>query len=348
MLALEEWGKGRDKLLVMMAHSTALAAEPAFNLCVKARESAFKDFLANVEDEKAWLANYRNQSVLFADAAMVGEVLEVFAESDADREKIPVAVEFLEELRVIATESTTARKRRAATLAKECKEEGVTWSELFEIGKEIHNLIDDVYAVHLKTIELETEIVKESSIDGVALLRCSPRVRFFLLVTLPCWIEYQVSPTQLFAACRAGDFDALCRLVNLDVLCLQDTRVRRSFQNHMKTDWKRIKLSAAMAGQPLRKLNRKSVKILLAALVYKMWSEYVENVTVLRKMLWKKDINLRSHIQPLSFPALQKLFDSVYQDTHGDSPDDPDFVEQMPEAFRKGVQRHLDFWSIAA
>jgi hypothetical protein len=45
---------------------------------------------------------------------------------------------------------------------------------------------------------------------------------FFLFVTVPCWVLYRMSPTQLYFKARSGDYDALERILRLDPLMIHN------------------------------------------------------------------------------------------------------------------------------
>jgi len=57
MLAMEKWGEGRYKPLVMFAHTLVLGAESTYVLCQAGREPKLRNFLARVEDKGARLEN---------------------------------------------------------------------------------------------------------------------------------------------------------------------------------------------------------------------------------------------------------------------------------------------------
>jgi hypothetical protein len=53
---------------------------------------------------------------------------------------------------------------------------------------------------------------------------------FFVLVTVPCWLLYQIHPSRLYRKARQGNFDALQKLLNLDPLMIHDPMIGKQIQ----------------------------------------------------------------------------------------------------------------------
>ncbi len=53
---------------------------------------------------------------------------------------------------------------------------------------------------------------------------------FFVLVTVPCWLIYRISPTRLYRKARQGNMDALGKLLSLDPLMLHDPTIGKRLQ----------------------------------------------------------------------------------------------------------------------
>lgn len=342
MLALEKWGEGRFKPLVMFAHTVASSGEDVYDLCNAARQPKVRDFLARVEDKPAWLENYVGQAFLMIDPRLVEEILA----ASGDCEFAEQAGNFLDELRKFVLATPEERKLTARKIAAKLREAKMTWEDLLGFVPIVNEAIDEIYEHYLKTVRKQG-IGEDEDPAFLALMQSSKRMRFFLLVAVPCWFEFGKSPTELFNSAQSGDFKALRMLLNLDQLCLCDPKILEQFHKHMESNKvKRAQLAEAMKYKPLKKFKRKAIKVLCAALVYKITRGLYEGVVELQKKLSKMGIK----IGPvpgiaITFSSLRRLFDAIYRDSHDEPLPDPDFSQPTPDAFVLSVKRASTFWA---
>lgn len=152
----------------------------------------------------------------------------------------------------------------------------------------------------------------------------SPETLFLLRVSLPCWLEYGVSPGLLLRTARHGDINAIDHILRLDELTLQDPRIvlhiSEARRNPAKGRFKRI--HAAIGDFPARKLTPKNTKECMAALI----SVLCENVGF-----------------SVTGPDIRRLYDAIAQDLK-DSRIDVDFAGEEPDSFSRAIRRHRSFW----
>ncbi len=221
MLASEEWGEGRYKPLVMFAHTLALGAEAAHKILVASRDPKLRNFLARVEDKQAWLANYHSQVFFVVDPKFGREFFTVVAGAEFGEQ----IEKCLEGIKQYLSASPEERKRMVVQWTAEARGQKLAWSDVFELAAEFDELIDQLYEAHLANIREELKGNPGDDAAGLTLLTSSVRARFFLLVALPCWIEFGTTPTKLYECALSGHFKSLCMLLNLDQLCLQDWKI---------------------------------------------------------------------------------------------------------------------------
>lgn len=340
MLALEKWGQGRYKPLVKFAHAVASGADAACELCQAVRESKLRNHFAKVEDKQAWLDNYKGQVFLVVDPKFGNEFFSVFAGEEFGEwiEKL------LEEIKEFLVGTPEDRKRIVAKLVAEVRRQKPACSDTVELACEIDRMLDPLVQIHNKTFhEVETETEVEA---GLMLLKRSIRARFFFLVVLPCWMEFRTSPTKLYEEALAGDFDALCKLLNLDQLCLSDERILGQFQCHMESnEVRRGILLKSMELEPLKKLKKKALKVSLAAFVYAVFNRVHQFTTEFNEKLRESGRNAAiPYNHGLTYPKLKGLYDALHQDATGETIGDPDFSQITPEGFKISVKRELPFW----
>lgn len=97
-------------------------------------------------------------------------------------------------------------------------------------------------------------------------------VQFFLLVWLPCWLEYGESASQLLAKAEMGDVPALERLLRIDKRILYFPRIRQ-----LSEEWIRNRnegafalTAEAYAGMPKPQLKLDRLKVAMSTFVVHM------------------------------------------------------------------------------
>lgn len=340
-LALEKWGMNRDPLLTMFAHRVALGAQATYELCSEGRDPKFREWLSRIEDKRGWLSNYKNALLLFPPPELAREFLKATSRKKSIHQ-IADSLEFFAALRSMGdVEKERVRKRLKKTL----KKSKLTWPELLEGMEDARKALKHLYRDHIAEVTNELRGPETTMTSRQRLLMEGHQMRFFLFVSVPCWIEYGVSPSALFEGARNGDFDSMRKLLSLDPICLQDEKIRTQYIHLLSKSnpVRRAMLSSAQL-QPLKNLSCEQVKVLLAALVYKVWNEMDMQRLTLQQWLWKREINwIKINRCPLSYSGVHTLFDAAYQDTHKGALADPD-LEIDSEAFRKRLARLSDFW----
>jgi hypothetical protein len=209
MLAIEEWGRGKFKPIVALAQVVAASAQECHELILKAREPGL---LATVEAggirANAWLDLYRQPLNLEA----VG--LQFLCAPEQPREAVGVIVEW-----------PLLRGKLNRVFEKGIREaltKGVS-RELIDRGQ--RNL-DRLYKwVHLPMMRRMLQGNDAPPAEFREWLD-RPEFVFLMSVAMPCWLEYQQTPWELFQQARQGDFLALEKLIRLDSEVDKDNRLK--------------------------------------------------------------------------------------------------------------------------
>lgn len=150
---------------------------------------------------------------------------------------------------------------------------------------------------------------------------------FFILVTVPCWLVYRMSPTRLYRKARKGEFDALVKLLNLDPLMLHDPAIGKRIQelrfNHKITKYEKL-LEAPLKDSHVN-ITAQQMKYAVGGLI-----------SALAKIL--KPVTKKS----LSAAAIHKLFDAVAQDFDGSLIDFD--LPTNQDSFARAIFRYRDEW----
>src|ERR1051326_3163536 len=116
-----------------------------------------------------------------------------------------------------------------------------------------------------------------------AVLVAKPEMQFFLCVWLPCYIEYRVYSSRLFASARRDKgqirgpeqlriADALDKLLRIDKSVLFEPRIAKHWHESARARHKGRfkKLAKAVAGRPAGSMTIEKTKRALAALVVEL------------------------------------------------------------------------------
>lgn len=340
MLAVEKWGQGRPPLLLEVSQLAALNAEAVFELCKLGREPNSRQRVARFEDKRRWISNYRKQSHVFFPAPAFGSQ---FVPGTAKSRE--AAREVLQSLESWLSMSQRQRLQEMENLKKEMRGK-VTWADMLADMRDARKSAKRAYRAHI--VELEKMVAGDDTVTPreSRLFAESQDARFFLLVALPCWIEHGVSAKELFERARGGEFESMRKLLSIDPYCLEDTKLRSEHASLLERSnlVRRRMLANAASLEPLRRVTSANVKILIAAYVYKLWTQADAASIKYQDWLWKRNVTaLKAYRFTLTYPNLQRLFDAAYQDLHKEGLADPE-LPRSPDAFRKAVSRQLDFW----
>lgn len=121
---------------------------------------------------------------------------------------------------------------------------------------------------------------------------------FFLLVTVPCWLLYQIHPGRLYRKARQGNFDALKNLLNLDPLMIHDPMIGKQIQKlrFKNKSWQYETLFEILLKESTINVTPQQMKYALGGFL-----------SALAKLLKVR----------LTAPDIQKLYDAVALDFDG-------------------------------
>lgn len=153
-----------------------------------------------------------------------------------------------------------------------------------------------------------------------------PAVLFFILIWIPCNVLHGENPPDILFKARHGDTKAARQLLQLDKSILAEpgiARKMRKWSAEGRTD--KLAELGSFLGEAIPSFSLKQVKL--------TWARFILETS-------QRDEN------PLTTPKIQKLFNSIAQDS-GQGLQDPDIGDMSPEAFAKALIRKKDFWQLS-
>lgn len=199
----------------------------------------------------------------------------------------------------------------------------ITQEDITQAVKSLRGLSDALYVDVEK--DLNPDFISSDEQDEIIqfLNENELSAAFFILVHVPCWILYRMSPSILYRRARQGDIDSLEKLLRLDALMIHDPSIGRQVQrfrfNRKTTVYG--DLMKAPLEKPKGKITRKTMKYIFAG--------FISAVAQIYK-------------HPLTEPEIRSLFDAVSKDAGRGSIDTD--LPDSPDSFSKAVRRYREFW----
>ncbi|MDX1968588.1 MAG: hypothetical protein SFV23_15530 [Planctomycetaceae bacterium] len=346
MLALERWAEGRFKPFAMFAQVVATHAKSSLEII---EESRCKSLMSVAEtgrfNKNAWLRIYRQplrvESVMLQCA---------FA---------PTTVDAAPEMIQGWTDLRNEMQQSLSTLVRD----QLTGKLTPEFIRKCKRYVDLFYRlVHLPRLR---QILKGDDATPPEFREWFGRAEFVfaLSVAMPCWLQFQATPWELFLQARRGNGRALEKLLRVDPHVADEPTLRnRLFElsKHKREQWNVLN-EAAQRG-PVETWTLTKVKYLLGGLLMKWsidWERLAEGEVLNQILLKLAPPELASHIRPwvkarrkaaernpincrLNEPAIKALFDAVAQDTGVDCAD-RDFLGKPNSIYRR-LERKAKAW----
>jgi len=304
MLALERWIKGKNILLALLAPQAAIVARDIHKAFQHTKERRILTHQFPLPHLPSWFALYRSHRKpniflrkLFTDFSSFG------AET----------IQFVEDMLEAARQLSAGKQvLTAATPEAIAQAKAALQVMLFESIKDIkddispHPLDPSVKAHMLAMLQ---DMNLESS--------------FFILVTVPCWLIYRISPTRLYRKARQGNYDAIKKLLCLDPLMLHDPVIGKRMQQlrfTYKTKQYNDLLETLTKDHPLN-VSSQQIKYAIGGLL----------------SAGARMLKLR-----LTAPDIQKLFNAVAEDFDGNL-FDPDLAVNE-SSFAREIHRYRQYW----
>lgn len=301
MKLLREWAAGKPIAAVCASLMGVVAAENCYRILRGIREGNLKYPASAVPDVKSWLRLYRrSRSFTRQLCEEVGPV------GKADTFDLLLAAR---QIRLMPVEKLRDELSRVpdSEYASALKESQQFWNEQI-VGA-------------LADAEGNDDDNAGLMLDGDA-IGTAGELLFFILVWLPCWLEYRQMPSQLLRRARSGELEALEYLLRIDKSVIADPKVRELFHRaaHDCKDRTYRRLLSAFGGRPEGQFSRGRVKRQLAGLLSLLFHSIGHRVTE---------------------PELRDLFDLVAR-IRGTRIDDD--IPDSHEAFAKALQRERADW----
>lgn len=322
-LALETWGIGKPELLAMFAHQAALAAEPFYLACKMAREK--KSFSrAGLQPP---LEIYKNPEHVWnsAEALFYPELGRLLREYKAALKP---------------AEHMERRLNKAGRINQR------QFNEWLETGR---NVWRDVYHLHLRELRNQLCHAPKPPIDLERRLG-APVVQFFFSVYVPCWMEYRVRFPVLLQQATNGNLEnesqilAFEKLLRIDKFCIVYPPVNKLYAMVMasKRDALIKRLQNGHAGEPLKRLTKRSVEIALGALILKVAKRLDGAIGEVWKDWRQRGIRGKRLRVRLTAPDISRLFDAAADDCNGTRSDEDN--EIFPHSYYMALKRDMELW----
>lgn len=349
MRALERWGEGRFKPIVMLGQVVALSASACHEWVLRCRGKSLLELPeAKGISMEQWLRLYRQQSLTEG-----------------------IIFRFLNSPEPVQVDENTPEEYRAFRQVVDFEfSEEVEGAVYDFLNGKTHNpsaMLGEKYyrQMHLPMLQQmlsDNEPVPANFREWFRL----PEMIFFLGVVAPCWVEFQRTPWTLYRrVCRGGwreAFTELEQLVRIDPEVVKDTRIGSVVFEMRKQNAEGYKLLQQAARDGCKgAVNLDDVKYLLGGLLMR-WSKELQPVLenlhfeLMAKhalpgreaevQQWIKRLRKQAARNPikcwLKAPDIKELFDAVAQDTGRGLVDD-DFKGQ-PNSIYKRLSHNANAW----
>lgn len=317
----KKWTEGKPELLAHLSTYIALNSNNLYKVKQTKRNTNFLD--ADISDNKQWHSYYENFNLLAADF-IVGfsnflRTLGIPIKTDSEKKLIDSlrnpSFKLKEQFKNVSFKNLLQGCEQLRPLAIECVK------QFF--------LNDFVYTEEQNKMAPQNKLVFEN--QGMAFVHC---------VLVPCMLEYQAAPHELYDKAIEGNHEALERLVNLDKNIITNHKIApiwmKLASNPTTHRFKRI--SKALSEKPNSRMNTRTTKATHAAIIELMF-QYFNNQGI---------INYK-----LSRTELFELFDNVSRDLEGapydyEFPDTPEARDRVVNREKKRIKSFLESIGISS
>lgn len=342
MSYLEAWAEPRYKPIASLAQVMALSAGACHQLIEDSRRGRFLSLPeADSIAETEWCDLYRRPTRVRA------VVFQAFQKPDSVDDLTQACIALKVEHRQFHDELREQLQHYF--------ENGCTHEERLAALSEYERIYHEEQVPMLRQMIADAEPVPEQCRQWFGV----PEFNFFMAVGMPCWLEYQTTPFQLFHRAANGDFDALEALMRLDESIGSAKRLRKPlFDIRKQSPARSAELNRARLEGRKTPISLGDVKYLLGAWLMdhsKRW-QYILNgelhIEILKMCTpvekhpqlcrWIRGVRnyaARNRIKcELKATDIPRLFHAAARDTQGIS-EDGDFLQSM-SAIRKRLNRN--------
>jgi hypothetical protein len=303
-MELDKWADGRPILASVMAQSIVMIADGMVDLAGLVRQRATLGDRKIVPDSGQWFRMYEQ-----SDLAIRGTCAMCLAGEGVDQPD-EEANALYDDLTRLQHECETVPYLGELRIMQRMR-----FVRLLNLGQ---RWARREYNIHIKEIHAALSGTDSFNDEAASKYIDRPEPRFFLLVTLPCWIEYKRSPKAMMrkvSAGKKGHVDAACNLLRLDSTLIGYGPVHELYRRaHCERNEETIKkMETALRGVPKGKVKARGVKIALAALIFKAFREFEELRSNIVRELGKVGVKAPK-VKELKVPDVQRLFDALAQD----------------------------------
>lgn len=304
---LEQWAEGQSFLLALLAPQTAVSAHDVSQVFSQVKNRRIGDLQFPLPPLPAWFRLYRSHREL---SNFNKEMISLFFPSG--REFIEFADAITKELR-LRSRGKTEQSQFTPSEDEAAAAQEYLQKVLSASAQDLENDLSDIGPSQSER-DIFTQLRKENELV----------FSFFILVHVPCWLLYQMSPTRLYQKASAGNVDALDKLLRLDPLMLHDQKIGNQL---LKIRYEgKISTYRSLLEAPLKslgKISQKRIKSLMAG--------YLSAIATELK-------------QPLTEPDIKKLYDAAAKDRSKDSSAIDASIPESPESFYKAIYRNRQPW----
>ena len=319
--ALQQWGAGRLLLPSLFAQLLAAGAESFCGFLQTLR--AGQNFFPPPADAKAWLALYgdhRRVRRVFFQTLMPDPIAGA-----------PVAdlIEALEHAARLAKLGAKAGQALETLSPEELRQS-------LDIAQAFAAFLTQMQQASIQLPRASADPAAFDGIDWPSALRV-PEVRFVLLVYVPCLFEHFEYPGRLFCRARAGNHNALVKILQIDRTTLADRRifreVDRCISEYRRTanENKLAEIKAAFAGEPQTDLDPLKFKKRIGGAIHQLFGLFSQIANSQPIPLVR-----RREKKAISYNDLASLFDAAAKLRSRNT--DPDIL--CSQAFERYSRKH--------
>lgn len=275
MLAIEKWAKGKPFEIAFFAPKMAIIARDIHLDFQHTKQRRFGTHQFPLPNLPSWFALYRSHK------KPLNFLIKIFSASENNSVQHGDALSTQENSRYPQIETSSLSPDQLEIIEAEIEK-----NILDELFQEIKDEISSQSVIEPSHKTAMLSLVKEDK---------NLESSFFILVTVPCWLIYRITPTRLYRNARLGNVDALKKLLMLDPLMLHDPAIGKKIQKlrftHKTSKYENL-LQAPLKN-PLSKITSLQMKYAIGGLL----STFAQ----------KEKLKLTA-------PDIHRLFDAVAQD----------------------------------
>jgi hypothetical protein len=304
MLAIQRWMKGKNILFVLLGPQLVITARDIHEDFQHIKERRIMGYQFPLPHLPSWFVLYRSHR---KPNIFLRKLLTDFSRFGA--ETIQFGEDMIEGARLLSTSKSILPAVTPEAIAHaKAKLQNMLVESMEEIKDDISPQPIDP-SVKARMVAMLQDMNIESS--------------FFMLVTVPCWLIYRISPTRLYRKARQGNYASIKKLLCLDPLMIHDPVIGKKIQQLRFTNktHKYNNLLETITKDHHLKVTSQSMKYAVGGFL-----------SAIARILKKR----------LTAPDIHNLFNAVAKDFDGNLVD-PELA-MVESSFAREIYRYRQYW----